>query len=53
MNSKEKRTANSVLPQLAETGQIEAECSLETFVLVDSEALRKLRLRVAAKPCLI
>ena len=37
--------ANSVLPQLAVTCKIEAECSYQTFVLVDSEVLRNRQLR--------
>jgi hypothetical protein len=42
-NSTEKqRTANRVLPQLAVTFKIEAECSYKTFVHVDSKLLRKL-----------
>ena len=36
---------NSVLPQLAVTCKIEAECSYQTFVLVDSEVLRNRQLR--------
>ena len=41
--------ANSVLPQLAVTCKIEAECSYQTFVQVDSEALRNRQLRQHAK----
>ncbi len=37
--------ANSVLPQLAVTCKIEAECSYQTFVQVDSEVLRNRQLR--------
>ena len=36
---------NSVLPQLAVTFKIEAECSYQTFVQVDSEVLRNRQLR--------
>jgi len=36
---------NSVLPQLAVTCKIEAECSYQTFVQVDSEVLRNRQLR--------
>lgn len=36
---------NSVLPQLAVTCKIEAECYYETFVQVDSEVLRNRQLR--------
>ena len=41
----EQHTANSVLPQLAVTCKIEAECSYQTFVQVDSEVLRNRQLR--------
>ncbi len=41
--------ANSVLPQLAVKCKIEAECSYQTFVQVDSEALRNRQLRQHAK----
>ena len=41
--------ANSVLPQLAVTCKIEAECYYETFVQVDSEVLRNRQLRQHAK----
>jgi hypothetical protein len=41
--------ANSVLPQLAVTCKIEAECSYQTFVQVDSEVLRNRQLRQHAK----
>jgi len=40
---------NSVLPQLAVTCKIEAECSYQTFVLRDSEVLRNRQLRQHAK----
>ena len=40
---------NSVLPQLAVTCKIEAECSYQTFVLVDIEMLRNRQLRQHAK----
>jgi hypothetical protein len=43
--------ANSVLPQLAVTCKIEAECSYQTFVPVDSEVLRNRQLRQHAKRC--
>ena len=36
---------NSVLPQLAVTCKIEAECSYQAFVQVDSEVLRNRQLR--------
>jgi hypothetical protein len=36
---------NSVLPQLAVTCKIEAECSYQAFVLSDSEVLRNRQLR--------
>jgi len=41
--------ANSVLPQLAMTCKIEAECSYQTLVLGDSEVLRNHQLRQHAK----
>lgn len=41
--------ANSVLPQLAVTCKIEAECSYQTLVQVDSEVLRNRQLRQHAK----
>ncbi len=41
--------ANSVLPQLAVTCKIEAECSYQTFVQVDSVVLRNRQLRQHAK----
>jgi hypothetical protein len=40
---------NSVLPQLVVMCKIEAECSYQTFVEVDSEALRNRQLRQHAK----
>lgn len=40
---------NSVLPQLAVTCKIEAECSYQTLVQVDSEVLRNRQLRQHAK----
>jgi hypothetical protein len=40
---------NSVLPQLAVTCKIEAECSYQTFVLVDSEVLQNRQLRQHTK----
>ena len=40
---------NSVLPQLAVTCKIEAECSYQTFVQVDNEVLRNRQLRQHAK----
>jgi hypothetical protein len=42
---------NSVLPQLAVTCKIEAECSYQTFVQVDSVVLRNRQLRQHAKRC--
>ncbi|MCB0536167.1 MAG: hypothetical protein KDE33_01445 [Bacteroidetes bacterium] len=42
---------NSVLPQLAVTCKIEAECYYQTLVLVDSEVLRNRQLRQHAKRC--
>ena len=42
---------NSVLPQLAVTCKIEAECSYQTFVQVDSLVLRNPLLRQAPKRC--
>jgi hypothetical protein len=44
-----KTGANSVLPQLAVTCNIEAECSYQTFVQVGSEVLRIRQLRQHAK----
>jgi hypothetical protein len=41
--------ANSVLPQLAVTCKIEADCYYQTFVQVDSEVLRNRQLRQHAK----
>ena len=46
-----KATHNSVLPQLAVTCKIEAECYYQTFVQVDSEVLRIRQLRQHAKRC--
>ena len=40
---------NSVLPQLAVTCKIEAECYYQTFVQVDLEVLRNRQLRQHAK----
>lgn len=40
---------NSVLPQLAVTCKIEADCSYKTFGQVDSEVLRNRQLRQHAK----
>ena len=40
---------NSVLPQLAVMRKIEAECSYQTFVQVDSVVLRNRQLRQHAK----
>jgi hypothetical protein len=40
---------NSVLPQLAVTCKIEAECYYQTFLQVDSEVLRNPPLRQAQK----
>jgi len=49
-DSVDRRPAgNSVLPQLAVTCKIEAECSYQTFVQVDSEVLRNRQLRQHAK----
>ncbi len=46
INTKDRRPApNSVLPQLAVMCKIEAECSYQTFVQVDSEALQNRQLR--------
>jgi hypothetical protein len=42
-------TGNSVLPQLAVTCIIEAECYYQTFVHVDSEVLRNRQLRQHTK----
>jgi hypothetical protein len=44
-----KTTGNSVLPQLAVTCKIEAECSYQTFAQVDSEELRNRQLRQHTK----
>ncbi len=43
--------ANSVLPQLAVTCKIEAECYYQTFVQVDSLVLRNRQLRQHANRC--
>jgi len=40
---------NNVLPQLAVTCKIEAECYYQTFVQVDSEELQNRQLRQAPK----
>lgn len=40
---------NNVVPQLAVTCKIEAECSYQTFMRVDSEVLRNRQLRQLAK----
>jgi hypothetical protein len=40
---------NSVLPQLAVTRKIEAECYYQSLVQVDSEVLRNRQLRQHAK----
>ncbi|MGE0568754.1 MAG: hypothetical protein AB7O73_12450, partial [Bacteroidia bacterium] len=42
---------NSVLPQLAVSCKIEAECSYQNLVQVDSEVLRNRQLRQHAKRC--
>ena len=42
---------NSVLPQLAVTCKIEAECSYQSFVQIDSEVLLNRQLRQHAKRC--
>ncbi len=47
--NKKNRTANSVLPQLAVTCKIEAECSYQIFVQVYSVVLRNRQLRQHAK----
>jgi hypothetical protein len=44
-----KTAYNSVLPQLAVTCKIEAECSYQTFVQADSEVPRNRQLRQHAK----
>ena len=51
MTEDRRPTGNSVLPQLAVTCKIEAECSYQTFVQVDSEVLRNRQLRQHAKRC--
>ena len=43
---------NSVLPQLAVTCKIEAECYYQHFCLVDSEVLRNRQLRQHANRCM-
>ena len=45
IDQEEQRRHNSVLPQLAVTCKIEAECYYQTFVLLDSEVLRNRQLR--------
>ena len=45
----EGRRHNSVLPQLAVTCKIKAECSYQTLVQVVSEVLRNRQLRQHAK----
>jgi ABC-type antimicrobial peptide transport system ATPase subunit len=42
---------NNVLPQLAMTCKLEAECSYQTFVQVDSVVLRNRQLRQHANRC--
>lgn len=49
MNEGRRPAYNSVLPQLAVTCKIEAECYYQTFVQVDSEVLRNRQLRQYAK----
>jgi len=49
MTEERRPAANSVLPQLAVTCKIEAECYYQTFVKVDSEVLRNRQLRQHAK----
>lgn len=46
---KEARTANIGLPQWGLTWLIQVQCFYQSFCLVDSEVLRNLHLRVAAK----
>ena len=43
---------NSVLPQLAVTCKIEAECSYQTFVQIDSVVLLNRQLRQHANRCM-
>jgi hypothetical protein len=50
-NEKEAHAHNSVLPQLAVTCKIEAECYYQTSVQLDSEVLRNRQLRQHAKRC--
>ena len=45
----ESTGGNSVLPQLAVRCKIEAECSYQTFVQIDSEVLQNRQLRHHAK----
>ena len=45
MKEDRRPAANSVLPQLAVTCKIEAECSYQTFEQLDSEVLRNRQLR--------
>ena len=47
MKEDRRPAANSVLPQLAVTCKIEAECSYQTFVLGDREVLRNRHFRQA------
>ena len=49
MTEDRRPTGNSVLPQLAVTCKIEAECYYQTFMLGDSEVLRNRQLRQHAK----
>jgi hypothetical protein len=49
INERTTSAGNSRLPQLAVTCKIEAECTYQTLVLVDSEVLRNRQLRQAAK----
>jgi hypothetical protein len=44
-----RAAGNSLLPQLAVTCKIEAECTYQTSVQVDSEVLRNRQLRQHAK----
>jgi len=46
---KKLAATNSVLPQLAVTCKIEAECSYQTFLHADSAVLRNRQLRQHAK----
>ncbi len=45
MRTDKTPAGNSVLPQLAVTCRIEAECYYQTFVQVESEVLRNRQLR--------